>query len=198
MTNKGTDMKRTLTSLALLLTATPAFAHLPPGEYGSVAAGITHPLFGLDHVLAMVAVGLWAAMLGGRALWQVPGAFVAAMATGFALALIGMPLPLVEPMILASTVVLGILVAMALRVDVRLCMGLVAVFALFHGHAHGGELGEASALRFGVGFVMATAALHGLGLGLGLLITRMAGQGQPLLRALGGLTALAGVALSLG
>ncbi|WP_136634428.1 HupE/UreJ family protein [Pseudooceanicola onchidii] len=191
-------MKRTLTSLALLLTATPASAHLPPGEYGSVAAGITHPLFGLDHVLAMVAVGLWAAMLGGRALWQVPGAFVAAMATGFALALTGMPLPLVEPMILASTVVLGALVAMALRVDVRLCMGLVAVFALFHGHAHGGELGEASALRFGVGFVLATAALHGLGLGLGLLITRMAGQGQPLLRALGGLTALAGVALSLG
>lgn len=195
-------MKRILPALGLSLLATPAFAHLPPGQYGSVAAGLSHPLFGLDHVLAMVAVGLWASQLGGRALWAVPASFVGMMLVGFLLALVALPLPFVEPMVLASTVALGLAVAAALRTDVRLCAALVGLFAVFHGHAHGGELGEAGALSFALGFAVATAALHAGGLGLGLVVGRIDRAlrlgGDPLARLLGGATAFAGVALSLG
>ncbi|MGH7005608.1 MAG: HupE/UreJ family protein, partial [Alphaproteobacteria bacterium] len=116
-----------------LFAATPAFAHLNPAEHGSFAAGFSHPIFGLDHILAMVAVGLWAALLGGRALWLVPAAFVATMMAGFLLAVAGGPLPFVEPAILASVVILGLLAAVALRVPTPLAMGLVGFFALFHG-----------------------------------------------------------------
>src|SRR5690606_19576432 len=113
---KGTIMKKTtvLAAVAMALTASPAFAHLNPAEHGSFAAGFTHPLSGADHILAMVAVGLWAAMLGGRALFVVPAAFVGVMLLGFVAALLGMPLPFVEPVILASVVVLGLMVALAL------------------------------------------------------------------------------------
>ena len=99
-------LKRLLTAFALVIVGTaPAFAHLDPLEHGSFAAGFSHPLFGLDHILAMVAVGLWAASVGGKALWAVPTAFVATMAVGFGAALLGMPLPFVEPVILASLTV---------------------------------------------------------------------------------------------
>ena len=193
-------MKRLLPALGLSALATPALAHLPPGEYGSLAAGFSHPLFGLDHILAMVAVGLWASVLGGRALWAVPAAFVATMIVGFALALLGAPLPMVEPMILASSVVLGLVVAMALRPDLGLCMALVGAFALFHSHAHGAELGQAGALRFGLGFALATALLHAAGLGLGLLVGRLGRRlgtsGDLVARGLGGATAVAGLALA--
>src|SRR5690606_9900488 len=98
-------MKRIALIFAVLAaSASPALAHLDPAEHGSFAAGFTHPLFGADHVVAMVAVGLWAAMLGGRALWAVPAAFVAVMALGFVLSALGVPLPFVEPAILASVV----------------------------------------------------------------------------------------------
>ncbi|GKY88908.1 HupE/UreJ family protein [Sinisalibacter aestuarii] len=194
-------MKRLL-PLVLALFATPAFAHLPPGEYGSFAAGISHPLFGLDHILAMVAVGLWASQLGGRALWAVPAAFVSVMVLGFVLAIAGLPLPFVEPMILASTVVLGLVVAMAVRTEIWVGAALVGLFALFHGHAHGGELGDAGALRFGIGFALATAALHAAGIGLGLWVgrlgARLGGTGAILPRGLGALTALAGLGLAFG
>lgn len=193
-------MKRLLPALGLSALATPALAHLPPGEYGSLAAGFSHPLFGLDHILAMVAVGLWASLLGGRALWAVPAAFVATMLMGFALALMGAPLPMVEPVILASTVVLGLVVAAALRLDLGLCMALVGAFALFHGYAHGAELGEAGALRFGAGFALATAGLHAAGVGLGLLMDRLGrrlgASGDLAARGLGGATAVAGFALA--
>ncbi|MDM8164858.1 HupE/UreJ family protein [Roseovarius sp.] len=186
-------MTRTLTALALTLAATPAFAHLPPGEYGSFLAGVTHPIFGLDHVLAMVAVGLWAAQIGGRSVWGVPTAFVATMIAGFLLALAGLPLPFVEPAILTSIVVLGLVVALALRPDPRLAMALVGAFALFHGHAHGGELGGASALQFGAGFAIATALLHAAGLGVAVAASRLTTGNAPALRLLGGLTSAAGL-----
>ncbi|MEQ9258596.1 MAG: HupE/UreJ family protein [Roseovarius sp.] len=192
-------MKHALpTALAALLAGTaPALAHLPPGEYGSFAAGVTHPLFGLDHVLAMLAVGLWAAQLGGRALIALPLAFVAAMLAGFGLALAGAPLPFVEPAILASIIVLGVAVAIALKPARSTAMLVVAGFALFHGHAHGGELGGAQALEFGLGFGLATAALHAAGIGLAVIAMRALRGGLPL-RALGGITSAAGLFLAFG
>ena len=191
-------IRRFILSLtALALSTAPAFAHLNPEEHGSFMAGFSHPLFGLDHILVMVAVGLWASQIGGRALWLVPAAFVGTMAFGFGLAVAGVDLPFVEPAILASVVALGLLVAMAARFDTIASAALVAAFALFHGHAHGGELGAAGAASFGVGFVVATALLHAAGIALGLGISRIA-NGAILARIIGGLTAVTGVALIFG
>ena len=182
---------------ALAVTAAPAFAHLNPQEHGSFMAGFSHPLFGLDHILVMVAVGLWAAQIGGKALWGVPVAFVTTMAVGFGLALAGIDLPFVEPAILASVVALGLLVAMAVKLDTAASAAIVATFALFHGHAHGGELGSAGAFEFGVGFVVATALLHIAGIGFGLGIARLSG-GAIAARILGATTALTGLVLAFG
>jgi urease accessory protein len=177
-------MKRIAIVLAALgASAAPAFAHFDPAEHGSLMAGLSHPLIGFDHVLAMIAVGLWAALLGGRALWLAPLAFVGAMAIGFAAALMGVSLPFVEPAILASVVVIGLLAATALRVPAGVAIAMVGFFAFFHGHAHGGELGSAGAIAFGAGFALSTALLHVAGIGLarlfgggaGRLATRMAG-----------------------
>ncbi|WP_349435160.1 HupE/UreJ family protein [Pararhizobium sp. A13] len=189
-------MKRRLLLAALAFAAStaPAFAHLDPAEHGSLMAGFTHPLSGLDHILVMIAVGLWAAQIGGRALWAIPTAFVGTMAFGFALVMTGTQLPLVEPAILASVVALGLLVAMAVRLRTAACAAIVGVFALFHGYAHGGELGAAGALPFSTGFVIATALLHVAGIGLGLGISRLS-SGGIFSRLLGGLTAFAGLAL---
>lgn len=182
---------------ALAVTAVPAFAHLNPEEHGSFMAGFSHPLFGLDHIPVMVAVGLWAAQIGGKALWGVPAAFVTTMAVGFGLALAGIDLPFVEPAILASVVALGLLVAMAVKLDTAASAAIVATFALFHGHAHGGELGSAGAFEFGVGFVVATALLHIAGIGFGLGIARLSG-GAIAARILGAITALTGLVLAFG
>lgn len=183
------------TAAILALTAAPAFAHLDPGEHGSFMAGLTHPLSGADHMLAMVAVGLWAAQIGGGARWLVPAAFVSLMALGFASALLGAPLPFVEPAILASVIGLGLLVALAARMPISACAAIVGAFALFHGHAHGGELGAAAAPAFGLGFVAATAALHAAGVGLGMLV---ASRHQIATRILGILTAAGGAWLAFG
>ena len=185
-----------LATLAGLLITTPAFAHLPPGEYGSFAAGATHPLFGLDHVLAMIAVGLWAAQIGGRAVFWVPTAFVATMLGGFLLALAGLRLPFVEPVILASIIILGSIVALALKPAQTGAMAVVAAFALFHGHAHGGELGGAQALQFGLGFAVATALLHAAGIGVAVAAAQWLRSGGFPVRLLGGLTAAAGIYLA--
>ena len=191
-------IRRFILSLtALALSTAPAFAHLNPEEHGSFMAGFSHPLFGLDHILVMVAVGLWASQIGGRALWLVPAAFVGTMAFGFGLAVAGVDLPFVEPAILASVVALGLLVAMAARVDTIASAALVAAFALFHGHAHGGELGAAGAASFGIGFVVATALLHAAGIAIGIGVARIA-NGAILARIIGGLTAVTGVALIFG
>ena len=191
-------MKRLLAlAPALTLTAGPALAHLDPTEHGSFVAGVSHPVFGADHILAMVAVGLWAVTLAGRsndrrALAALPVAFVSAMAAGFLLAMAGVGLPFVEPMILASVLVLGGLCALALRLPLMTAAGLTALFGLFHGHAHGAELGSAEALPYLAGFALATALLHAAGVLGGLGIAQRA---PFVTRALGGLVALAGSAL---
>jgi urease accessory protein len=190
-------LKRASLALAISIAATlPAFAHLDPGEHGSFAAGFSHPLFGLDHILAMIAVGLWAAQQGGRALWLVPGAFVGTMAVGFALAIAGVPLPFVEPVILASVIFIGIAIALALPIPTPAVAAMVGFFAFFHGHAHGGELGEAGAWEFAIGFIIATALLHAAGIAAGLLLSRV--SGKLLTRIAGAATALGGVWLALG
>lgn len=194
-------LKRLALAVSLLsLSAAPALAHLNHEEHGSLLAGVSHPLFGADHILAMVAVGLWAALLGGRALWLVPLAFVGTMALGFAAAIAGAPLPFVEPVILASVVVIGLLAAVALKVPTWAGMVMVGSFAFFHGHAHGGELGLAGALSFGIGFALSTALLHASGVGLGLGIGRIFGgdTGRLVARIAGGATALGGLWLALG
>jgi urease accessory protein len=196
-------LKRLGISAALVLLASaPAFAHLDPNEHGSFLSGISHPLSGLDHIVVMVAVGLWAATIGGRALWIVPGAFVGTMAGGYLLSLYGVSLPFVEPVILASVVALGLLIAAAVRLPVALGATLVGIFALFHGYAHGGELGAATALSFGVGFAVATALLHAAGIGLGLSLGSGVGNGKAaaevLSRVLGGIAAAIGLALAFG
>lgn len=193
-------MKLLWSALGFTFLTTPAFAHLPSGKYESFAAGFFHPLLGLDHILAMVAVGVWASFLGNRAIWSVPLAFVVAMLVGFVIALSNVPLPIVEPMILASTVIFGIVIAAALRFDLWLCATLVSLFAVFHGHAHGGELGEASALRFGLGFAIATALLHGSGIAFGVFFSqcgrRFGKSGEFITRGLGAATGVAGLALA--
>jgi urease accessory protein len=198
---EATVMKKTtmITTMALSLAASPAFAHLNPAEHGSFAAGFSHPLFGPDHILAMVAVGLWAAMLGGRALFMVPAAFVGVMLLGFVAGLYGMPLPLVEPMILASVVVLGLLVALALRVPTAAGAVIVGFFAFFHGHAHGAEIGAAAFASYAAGFALSTALLHGAGILTGIGLGRLGARDRALvaMRVAGGATALAGLALAI-
>jgi urease accessory protein len=196
-----TMLKRLAAAAVILgLSAAPAFAHLDPAEHGSFMAGVSHPLFGLDHILAMVSVGLWAALLGGRAIWLVPSAFVGTMLLGFALALAGLGLPFVEPAIAASAVVIGLLALVALQVPTAVGMVMVGFFSLFHGYAHGGELGEAGALNFCVGFALSTMLLHAVGVGAGLAMGRVVGgsSGRWMTRIAGGLTALGGLWLVAG
>lgn len=191
-----------LAPVVLLLAASPAAAHVNPAEHGSLMAGLSHPPSGLDHILVMVAVGLWAAMLGGRAIWMVPAAFVGSMAVGFGLATSGIALPLVEPVILASVVALGLLVAAAVRLPPWIGMLVVGAFAVFHGHAHGSEIGAATMLDYGIGFTAATVLLHAAGIGLGLAVAsgRIMPErtGNRVARALGAATTVLGVGLVAG
>jgi urease accessory protein len=191
-------------AVVLIASAVPAFAHLDSAEHGSFMAGVSHPLFGVDHILAMVAVGLWAALLAQtedrRAVWLIPAAFVGTMCVGFSAALLDLPLPFVEPVVLASVVVIGLLAAVALNVPTGIAMALVGFFAFFHGHAHGGELGNAGALAYGVGFAISTAVLHAVGIAFGLGLGRMLGgtTGRIATRLAGGATALGGLWLAFG
>lgn len=184
------------------VSVTPAMAHLPSGEYVSFASGVSHPLFGLDHILAMMAVGLWASTMGSRAQWVVPFAFVSLMVIGFGLALTQMSLPFVEPMILASIIVFGLVVAMAIKWNLWLCSALAGLFAIFHGHAHGVELGNAEAIQFGLGFAVATMLLHGVGFSVGVLAVRVvkfrSKSSSIVARSLGAVTAFTGVILAIG
>lgn len=191
-------MLRTVTAAAALtLIAAPAFAHTGIGAAGGFAAGFAHPLLGLDHLLAMVAVGAWAALLGGRALWLVPAAFVAAMLGGFALATNGLALPMVEAGIALSVIVLGVLVAANVRVLAGAGMAIAAAFAVLHGHAHGTELaGGLSAMDYAAGFTAATALLHGLGMAATVAVARLAST--RLVRWAGFATAAAGAGIVAG
>jgi len=154
-------------ALALLATCDRALAHTGLAHTASFASGFAHPWSGLDHMLALLAVGLWAGLTGGRALWAWPAAFVSAMLAGGVLAIAGASVPLVEPGMLASLVVLGLLVLTAARLPIALGAALVALFAVLHGHAHGAELpGGAAAATYAAGFTLATALLHAIGIGI--------------------------------
>ena len=185
---------------ALLTASSAAEAHTGVGSTSGFAHGFMHPIGGADHVLAMVAVGLFAAHLGGRPLWLVPLSFVSMMIVGGALGMAGVPVPFVELGIGLSVVALGAAVAFGLDIPASAAMALVGFFAIFHGHAHGAEMPDtASGLAYGLGFVLATAALHGLGIGLGLAIGGMNRiHGRRILQVAGSAMALCGIAILAG
>jgi urease accessory protein len=159
----------------------------------SFVLGITHPLLGIDHVLVMMAVGLWAVLVSGRALWIFPVTLLTTMIAGFAAASFGLNVPLVEPAILTSIIAVGLLVALAVKAPVWLGSVITAVIAFFHGHAHGTEAVGASLASYAIGFTLATAILHAIGIALG--ICAVGSIRQFALRGMGGLTALIGIAL---
>jgi urease accessory protein len=147
-----------------------AWAHVEGGQAAGFITGLQHPWSGLDHVLAMIAVGLWGAQLGNPALWLLPIAFPMMMAMGAMMGLMGIPLPGVEIGIAFSAIVLGTMILAEVRPKLALAIALVGVFAIFHGHAHGTELPAGqSGLLYSMGFVIATGCLHGVGIALGLV-----------------------------
>jgi urease accessory protein len=191
-------VKRTAIAAAILIALTgAAAAHPGHGDAGGFAHGFLHPLGGLDHVLAMVAVGLYAALLGGRALWLVPATFVTVMALGGALGAAGYALAYPEIGIALSIVVLGLAVALRISVPTLAAMVLAGVFAMFHGRAHGAEMPQdVSGYEYAAGFLAATALLHCAGIALGLGMGKLSELGgRRVAQAAGGAMALAGLAL---
>ena len=183
--------------LLVLLVPSVASAHPQVGSIGGFVSGFLHPLTGLDHIVAMVAVGLWGAYLGAPAMWLLPVIFPMVMAFGGALGILGVPLPGTEVGIALSGVLLGLAVAFAARPPLWVAGVLVGIFAIFHGHAHGTELPHAAnALTYAVGFVLATGLLHLGGIALGLL-TRWP-WGAMVVRTGGGLIACVGFGFLFG
>jgi urease accessory protein len=189
-----------LLSLAFTALPTIAFAHTGASDTNGFVHGFTHPMGGLDHVLAMVAVGLLAARLGGRAMWLVPLSFVSMMILGGIAGASGVHLPFVELGISGSILVLGVVVALGRRFPTALAMALVGIFAIFHGHAHGTEMPvDAQGFAYGAGFVLATALLHAAGLAMGLGADRLAGAwSAKASRIAGGAMAVAGAGIMAG
>ncbi|MEO9274951.1 HupE/UreJ family protein [Marinomonas sp. 5E14-1] len=188
-------MYKGMTAAALLLVSCMTFAHPGHDHASSFMSGLSHPFGGLDHLLAMLAIGLWASNMKGRALWAVPTAFVLTMLAGGGLALAGLNLPFVEQGILLSVIVLGTLVFAAKRLSFITCVAVAGSFALFHGAAHGVEMPiDASSAHYALGFVSATAGLHALGLGLGQVMTRFASP--MMIRISGSMIAATGLLLS--
>ena len=190
------SVTRSAAAAILVLLPGAALAH-PGHDAGGFAHGLVHPLGGLDHVLTMVAVGLYAALLGGRALWLVPATFVGVMAIGGALGAAGYPLPYVETGIALSVIVLGLAVALRVSLPTLGAMALAGLFAIFHGHTHGAEMPlGVSGVTYAAGFMLATALLHGAGIAIGLVAGRLAEHvGWRVAQAAGGAMALAGIAL---
>ena len=185
-------MMRFALAFAALTFATPALAHDIEGVGGFVA-GLAHPILGPDHLIAMVAVGMWGVLLGPPALWLLPIVFPLVMAFGGVLGIAGLPLPAVETGIAASAIVLGLMVALAARPPLWIAAVLTGAFAIFHGYAHGRELpNDANALAFSAGFVIATGVLHLTGIAFGLLARWPVGRLA--VRGAGGAIALAGLA----
>ena len=182
-----------LALLALISTPDAAFAHNEAGISGGFLSGFLHPLFGWDHIVAMVAVGLWGAFLGWPAIWVLPVVFPLVMVLGGVLGIVGVPVPFVETGIALSAIVLGVLVAMATRAPIWAAAVIVGLFAIFHGHAHGTELPAASnPIAYAIGFVIATGLLHLTGIAFGML-TRWP-NGQYAVRAGGVVIAAVGLA----
>lgn len=189
---------RTLFVLPLVLLPSLAQAHPGiPGHMHGFASGFGHPLSGLDHLLAMTAVGLWAVQRGGRALWLAPLAFLAAMTLGGVLGMAGLgQVPFIEQAIAASVLTFGILIASAARLPLKAGVGLIGLFALFHGYAHGAEMpAMTSGWLYGLGFVLATASLHLCGISLGLASQKI--RPLALVRYAGAMIAVLGVYLAI-
>ncbi|MEX1108674.1 MAG: HupE/UreJ family protein [Dongiaceae bacterium] len=180
--------------------STGALAHTGAGATTGFAYGFGHPIGGLDHVLAMVAVGLFAYLLKGKALWLVPAAFVFMMAVGGALGIFGVAVPMVELGVALSVVVIGGLIAFGKSIPVAAAMAVVGMFAIFHGHAHGTEMpATASGLVYGIGFMLATALLHGTGILAGFGLGKLGqASGGKLARASGAAMSVAGLVFLAG
>ena len=183
-----------LVAIAVVGLNSAAFAHVGDHSHMSFAEGLTHPFTGLDHMLAMIAVGLWASQLGRPAVWLLPVVFPVVMAIGAVFGMSGYELPWLEIGIAGSVLVLGAAIALAARPSLAVSMTLVAAFALLHGYSHGVELPtDVSGLSFGIGFIVATLSLHMIGIGLGLLANRV--PVRYLARSAGAAIAVIGVVL---
>jgi urease accessory protein len=192
-----TPLHTLLATLPLLLLASAASAHTGEGINTGFASGFWHPILGWDHVVAMVAVGLWGAFLGKPGIWILPVVFPIVMAFGGALGVLGVPIPAVETGIALSGVILGLLIAFAVKAPLWIAAVIVGIFAIFHGHAHGGELPEQfSAYGYAVGFVIGTGLLHVVGIALGFLTRSSVGTWAA--RGIGGAIALVGAAFLFG
>lgn len=175
-------------AILALAAADPALAHTMGGSVAGFGAGFSHPLFGMDHLLAMLAIGMWAAQAGTAAAWRIPLVFVAALAAGGWLGMLGVGLPLVEPGIAASLLALGLLISFQVSLPPPTGMALAAIFALWHGHAHGSEMPLAAApWLYALGFLSATGLLHLIGFVAGKTVTGLT------LRICGGIIAAAGL-----
>lgn len=192
MTRSHRQTLPTLLGLSLFLAPAMAWAHAGGGTLGGFGSGFLHPILGWDHLLAMLAVGLWGAQMNGKAVWSLPIAFPLVMAVGGALGTMKIGLPAVEMAIALSVLGLGLAVAFALKPKEWVALLFVSVFAIFHGHAHGTELpSAANPLAYGVGFVTATGLIHLVGIGIGLAANRLK---QPLVvQATGGLIGATGL-----
>ena len=189
-------MRSILIGLTLAMVPALSLAHSGAAGHG-FGSGFLHPFAGLDHILAMAAVGLWATQIGERALWAIPAAFLGVMGLGAMLGAYGAPLPLWEVAIAGSVVVFGLLVGLAARLPLAVGTSLTGLLALFHGFAHGAEMApNTSLMAYGSGFLIATAALHGLGLVVGTV--GFTAKGRLFLRIAGGGTAAAGLAMLSG
>lgn len=183
---------------AATLLAGTAHAHTDAaGLTGGFISGFAHPILGWDHVVAMVAVGLWGAFMGEKAVWTLPVVFPVVMALGGVLGLLAVPIPLVEAGIAASAIVIGLMVAFAVRPPLWVAAAVVGAFAVFHGYAHGAELPDAAnPVLYTVGFMVATGLLHLAGIAIGLAVRWP--QGVQVVRLCGGLIALVGVGFLTG
>ncbi len=189
-----------LLALPVAIFPAAALAHTGAGATSGFLHGVGHPVSGIDHLLAMIMVGMFAWQLGGRAIWLLPATFVTVMATGGALGVAGVHVPYIETGIALSVIVLGAAVALGVKAPVAAAVAVVAVFAVFHGHAHGAEMPEdAGGLAYGLGFILATAVAHATGLGFGFVVGKAdAAYGSLTVRGAGALAAALGVGIFAG
>jgi urease accessory protein len=186
-----------IAAATVLIATRIASAHPGHGGHGGFAGGLAHPFSGIDHILAMIAVGLLAVQIGGRAVWALPLTFVALMTGGGILNLAGLPVPFVEQGIMASVLILGLMLAAAIRMPMTIPLGFVGLFAIFHGFAHVAEMRAGiSPLGYALGFIAATSLLHAIGISLA-LAARWIGS-KELVRVGGAAIALCGLLLCLG